>query len=73
MHRIVLWQGDDGGVEQVSVACATSAWEPTCEMTRPVGPFDDWTEAVTEMLAIMHTTPAGMTAHQLELFDWMIP
>lgn len=70
MHRVILWQADDGAVEQVSVCCATAAYEPTIETTRSVGPFDDWHEVVAELLVVNHGTAEGALAHQLELFDW---
>lgn len=73
MHRVTLWQFDDGSVLQVSVCCASAAFEPFIETTEQVGPFDDWRETVARLLATNHGTAEGCRAHQLELFDLELP
>lgn len=48
--RTTLWESAQGELLQVSVAVLDDLWEPQAEVTTPVGPFDDKSEALAETL-----------------------
>lgn len=65
-HRITTWHADGAGVVQVSVCCLDSIWEPVCEVTEAVGPFDDVEQVIAIATDRAHRL-GGWRAHQLEL------
>lgn len=41
VHRWTIWQDEVGHTLQVSLCVLDPSWEPLCQFTRSVGPFDD--------------------------------
>lgn len=50
IYRITLWQDQDAGALQLSLAILDAQWEPQWERTVPCGPFHEAEERLPELL-----------------------